>query len=117
MGDASVVRLRDLAFRQDGSQWIVGRPDGDAFVAVPYEGVRAIGLLSAGATVEETERRLRAETGADLDVRGFVRALGELGFLEEPGGPAAPPRRRPFRGCAPARAVSCTGWSTCWSPA
>ncbi|MBB2749066.1 UNVERIFIED_ORG: hypothetical protein FHR35_008978 [Microbispora rosea subsp. rosea] len=90
MGEASVVRLRDLAFRQDGSQWIVGRPDGDAFVAVPYEGMRAIRLLSAGATVEETERRLRAETGADLDVHGFVRALGELGFLDEPGGTAAP---------------------------
>ncbi|MEU6424815.1 hypothetical protein ABZ860_02880 [Microbispora sp. NPDC046973] len=95
MGDPALVRLRDLAFRQDGAQWIVGRPDGDAFVAVPYEGMRAIRLLSAGATVEETERRLRAETGADLDVRGFVRALGELGFLEEPGGPAAAPAAPP----------------------
>ncbi len=45
-----MVRLRDLAFRQDGSQWIVGRPDGDAFVAVPYEGMRAIRLLSAGGS-------------------------------------------------------------------
>ncbi|WP_211590409.1 hypothetical protein [Microbispora sp. H11081] len=101
MAEATVVRLRELAFRQDGSQWIVGRPDGDEFVAVPYEGMRAIELLSAGATVEEAERRLRAETGADLDVGDFVRALGELGFLNEPGGTAAPagpptlPRLRP----------------------
>lgn len=91
-----MVRLRELAVRQDGSQWIVGRPDGDEFAAVPYEGMRAIELLSAGATIEETERRLRAETGADLDVGDFVRALGALGFLEEPGAPAAPARPPTF---------------------
>ncbi|GAB3145489.1 hypothetical protein [Microbispora hainanensis] len=90
------VRLRDLAFRRDGDQWIVGRPGGEDFVAVPYEGMRAIRLLSAGATVEETERRLHAETGVHLDVRGFVRVLGELGFLDEPGGPVALPRRPTF---------------------
>ncbi|WP_169981140.1 hypothetical protein [Microbispora sp. H10836] len=101
MGEATVVRLRELAFRRDGSQWIVGRPDGDEFVAVPYEGMRAIELLSAGVTVEETERRLRAETGVNLDVGDFVRALGTLGFVEKPGAPAASagpptfPRLRP----------------------
>ncbi|MBX6383055.1 MAG: hypothetical protein IRZ07_08775 [Microbispora sp.] len=90
-GEATTeVRLRDLAFRRDGSQWIVGRPDGDEFIAVPYEGMRAIRLLSAGVTIEETERRLRAETGVHLDVRDFVRVLGELGFLDEPGSPATP---------------------------
>ncbi|KAA9376420.1 hypothetical protein F5972_23685 [Microbispora cellulosiformans] len=94
--DGTRVRLRDLAFRRDGSQWIVGRPDGQEFAAVPYEGMRAIRLLMEGATVEETERRLRGETGADLDVRDFVRALGELGFLEEPGGPATPPEPPTF---------------------
>ncbi|RGA04119.1 hypothetical protein DI270_015500 [Microbispora triticiradicis] len=94
--DGTRVRLRDLAFRRDGSQWIVGRPDGQEFAAVPYEGMRAIRLLMEGATIEEAERRLRGETGADLDVRDFVRALGELGFLDEPGRPAAPPEPPTF---------------------
>ncbi|MFC4586282.1 hypothetical protein [Sphaerisporangium corydalis] len=91
------VRLRDLGFRQDGPEWIVGRVDGEEFVSVPNEGMRAIRLLQDGATVEEAERRMRAETGADLDVHDFVRTLGELGLVDTVGGRALPgrPQRTP----------------------
>ncbi|MFC0865353.1 hypothetical protein ACFHYQ_23965 [Sphaerimonospora cavernae] len=93
----TTVRLRELGFRQDGQEWIVGRVDGDEFVAVPYEGMRAIRLLLEGATVEEAERRLHAETGAEFDIHDFVRTLGELGMVDTAGGRPVPggPARAP----------------------
>ncbi|TDC63473.1 hypothetical protein E1283_32330 [Streptomyces hainanensis] len=70
-----------LGFRADGAEWIVGRRDAGSYVAVPDAGVRAIRALESGATVRDTRARIRAETGQDLDVAGFVRTLAGLGMV------------------------------------
>ncbi|MEU4539236.1 hypothetical protein AB0G15_30715 [Streptosporangium sp. NPDC023825] len=74
---ATRVRLHDLGSRRDGEEWIVGRVDTGDFAAVPDEGMRVIRLLREGATVREIELRL----GAGPDVRGFVRALLDMGLV------------------------------------
>jgi hypothetical protein len=91
------VRLRALAVREDrGGEWIVGRMASRTFVAMPAEGVRALALLRDGAPVGEAARVLRAETGEDFDVAGFVTDLSALGFVARLGErelpEAAPPR-------------------------
>jgi putative peptide zinc metalloprotease protein len=78
---ATRVRLHPLATRPDGEETIVGRTDTGEFVALPAVGARALDLLAAGATVEETARALRDETGEDVDVADFVAQLLPLGFV------------------------------------
>lgn len=93
----SRVRLHELALRQDGDEWIVGRMATGTFVAVPPVGARAIGLLAQGLDLAETAARLRAETGEDVDVAGFADGLAEWGFVAEADGRPvpSPPLRRP----------------------
>jgi hypothetical protein len=90
------VRLHDLACRPDGEEWIVGRMDTGRFVALPVVGKRALDLLGEGLTAAEVSRRLRTETGDDIDVPDFVEALVGLGFVAEVDGrevPSPPPPR------------------------
>ncbi|MBY8871438.1 hypothetical protein K7640_06215 [Micromonospora sp. PLK6-60] len=76
------VRLHPLHLRAEGDSWIVGRVETGEFIAVPPVGRRAVTLLADG-TVDEVRARLRAETGADVDVAAFVASLVDLGFVAE----------------------------------
>ncbi|MEV0158406.1 hypothetical protein AB0H57_32675 [Micromonospora sp. NPDC050686] len=76
------VRLHPLHLRAEGESWIVGRVETGEFIAVPPVGQRAVTLLADG-TVDEVRARLRAETGADVDVAAFVASLVDLGFVAE----------------------------------
>jgi putative peptide zinc metalloprotease protein len=84
------VIFRELSMRQEGDSWVVGRPDTGDFVLVPEIAHRAITLLSATCTVEETTLRLRVETGRDIAVADFVASLDELGFVAVIDGNARP---------------------------
>lgn len=83
MPDDGVTRVEfhPLGCREDADEWIVGRPDTGDFLAIPQEGMLAIRLLRSGSTVPETRSRIRARTGRDMDVAGFVRALGAAGMV------------------------------------
>ncbi|MFC6084605.1 hypothetical protein [Sphaerisporangium aureirubrum] len=98
------MRLRGLAWRRDGDEWIVGRMDVGAFVALPEVGKRVVELLEDGMSAGEARAVLLGETGQDVDVAGFVEDLIALDFVAEAGGrdlasAAAPratfPRLRP----------------------
>ncbi|GAA3799022.1 hypothetical protein GCM10022226_18020 [Sphaerisporangium flaviroseum] len=75
------VRLHALGVREDRGEWIVGRPDTGVCVAVPYEGMRAVQLLQEGMTILAAQQRLRAETGANLDVGDFVAGMAAVGLV------------------------------------
>jgi putative peptide zinc metalloprotease protein len=77
------VRLHPLRCRTDGESVIVGRVETGDFISVPPVGNRTVELLAGGATVDEVRTRLRAETGSDVNVAGFVSSLTELGFVAE----------------------------------
>ncbi|WP_049564770.1 hypothetical protein [Nonomuraea sp. SBT364] len=78
--DAS-VRLHQLAVRQEGDEWIVGRVDTGVFVALPEVGVRVIEMLTDGMSVEGVAEALEARHGEPVDVSGFVGSLKRLGFV------------------------------------
>jgi hypothetical protein len=74
---------------------VVGRADTGDFVSLPGLGATIIHELSGGARVGEVERSLSAR-GVAIDVAGFVRQLGEFGFVRAVDGipdPDAPPVR------------------------
>ncbi|WP_416983986.1 hypothetical protein [Streptomyces sp. T028] len=104
VGPDTRFRLHALTWREDGAEWIVGRRETRTFVAMPEAGIRAIRLLQQGLSVAGCEERLLAETGDEVDVADFVRALIGLGFVAETEGrpvcsdpvpPATLPRLRP----------------------
>lgn len=86
---AQVVFHR-LDRRADGDEWIVGRVDIGAFIAVPREGMRAIELLESGLTIEETQHRLRLASGRALNIGSFVHALARLGLVASIAGRGVP---------------------------
>ncbi|MEV7971098.1 hypothetical protein AB0O34_34665 [Sphaerisporangium sp. NPDC088356] len=106
----TAVRLHALGVREDRGEWIVGRPDTGVCVAVPYEGVRAIRLLQEGMTVPVVQRRLRTETGANLDVADFVAGMAAVGLVASIGDRVldTPPAPRPSLPWLPARLVRWT---------
>ncbi|WP_424530813.1 hypothetical protein ACOZ38_13530 [Sphaerisporangium viridialbum] len=106
----TAVRLHALGVREDRGEWIVGRADTGVCVAVPYEGVRAIQLLQEGMTVRVVQRRLRTETGANLDVGDFVAGMAAVGLVASIGDRVldAPPVPRPSLPWLPARLVRWT---------
>ncbi|MEV0172201.1 site-2 protease family protein [Streptomyces sp. NPDC050803] len=97
VGPASRVQLHGLTWREDGAEWIVGRPESRTFVAMPEAGITAIRLLDQGLSVAEAEKRLLAETGEELDLAEFVHDLMDLGFVARAegrpveSGPVRPP--------------------------
>ncbi|MEV6104679.1 hypothetical protein AB0M28_08170 [Streptomyces sp. NPDC051940] len=80
-GPSTRVEFHELAIREDGADWIVGRRANRTFVALPAEGIRVIELLRGGGTVGSAAARLRSEAGADFDVPDYLRSLTELGFV------------------------------------
>jgi putative peptide zinc metalloprotease protein len=81
VADGSRIRLRPLAERRDGDDWVIGRPETGDFIAVPDVAHRVLALLREGHAVDHVAARLRAETGKSFAVRSFVAALDDLGFV------------------------------------
>lgn len=75
------VDLHELAVRQEGDEYIVGRIAGGDFVALPEVGARVIELLQAGCRVGEAEAAVSRGDEPDLDVEEFVLQLVDLGFV------------------------------------
>lgn len=80
-----VLRTRAEA---DGTV-VVGRADTGDFVALPALGALIIRELDSGAHIAEVEEHLSAQ-GTEIDVAGFVRQLGEFGFVRAVDGVASP---------------------------
>lgn len=100
----SRIRLRELASRRDGEDWIVGRPATGEFVSLPAEAITFLDALRAGGTVAEAKRRADLTHGEDIDALDFVGVLMDLGFVaavdgqpvvEEPPRPPSLPWLRP----------------------
>ncbi|MEU3553556.1 hypothetical protein [Streptomyces fragilis] len=79
--DVTVV-LRELRFRHDDGEWIVGCPDGGRVVAIPEVGMEALRLLAAGNGVRRTQRLVLGSTGRSVDVSAFVRGLADAGLVK-----------------------------------
>jgi putative peptide zinc metalloprotease protein len=97
---STTVELHDLAARRDRDEWIVGRLETGEFIAVPEQGHRVLSLLGEGLAVGQVRVQVRAETGTDLDVAGFVVAVADLGFVAAADGQSLPqpPLPRPTLG-------------------
>jgi len=80
-GDDSRIQLHDLASRQDGQEWIVGRAATGEFVCLPAEAMTFLGVLRAGGTVAAAKRRTDLAHDADVDALDFVSDLIGLGFV------------------------------------
>ncbi|MEU9447761.1 hypothetical protein [Streptomyces sp. NPDC048277] len=89
------VLLHELGVRRDRDEWIVGRMATRTFVALPAAGARAVELLGEGRSVARTAEILRDETGEELDIADFVRALAALGFVARIGDRPVPDTEPP----------------------
>ena len=88
----SRVELRELHISSEGDEFLVGDVARGEFVAVPAIAVTVIAALRAGHTLAETEDRVRAETGEQVDVADFAATLIDLGFVARiDGAPVAGP--------------------------
>lgn len=79
--DSTRIRLHDLRMRPDGEQWYVGRMETGTFVALPAIAVEALHLLGEDFPAGDVAARLHQAHGRDINVRGFVESLLELGFV------------------------------------
>lgn len=116
----SRVRLFPLAMREEQGSWIVGRPDTGSFINVPPLAHRALTLLGEGRTVGEVADGLRAESGEDVDVDGFVTALVDLAYVSEIDGRAlavTPPAPQTFAWLRPAHVRWLLHPATAWAAA
>jgi putative peptide zinc metalloprotease protein len=77
----SRIQLHELASRQDGQEWIVGRAATGEFVCLPAEAMTFLGVLRAGGTVAAAKRRTDLAHDADVDALDFVSDLIGLGFV------------------------------------
>jgi putative peptide zinc metalloprotease protein len=99
---------------EDGSHE-VGRPDTGVFVALPTEGVALLRWLTAGLSVDEAARRFVERFGVPTDVGGlvdglagcgFVRAVGDRSYQDDPGPVAGGSRGVFLLGNVPQRSVA-----------
>jgi len=109
IGYRSRIRLRELASRPDGADWIVGRPATGEFVSLPVVAITILDALRDGDTVAGAKRRADLTHTQDVDALDFVGTLLELGFVAEVDGepvPEEPPRPPSLRRLRPAH----VGW-------
>ncbi|RPK69962.1 hypothetical protein EES45_36190 [Streptomyces sp. ADI97-07] len=77
------VRLRPLTLVEDTTdQVLVGDPETATFITVPPAGAVVIRALQRGASMKEAALEAEASAGEPVDVRTFVEALHELGFVK-----------------------------------
>lgn len=85
------VPLHPLVYLPDGDEVTVGRPDADAYGIFPADGAELVRQLERGATVRQAADWYLAEYGEPVDIGDLLEALDELGFIQAPGEPGAPP--------------------------
>ncbi|MFK0258181.1 hypothetical protein [Streptomyces sp. NPDC090445] len=79
------IVLPVLEMRPHGHEWLVGRQDTGAAIALPPEGLDALLLLAAGCPPDEARSALRHTAGRDLDVQAFAEGLGAAGLADTVG--------------------------------
>ena len=77
----SCISLHDLVSRNDGEEWIVGRPDTGEFVGLPVEAITFLGVLRDGGTVADAKQRTDLAHDENIDALDFVSDLVGLGFV------------------------------------
>jgi len=75
------VQFYPLLKRQEGDEVMVGRPEINAFIYLPPEGVALIELLEQGKTIEETQAAFAERYGEVPDVADLITGLNECGFV------------------------------------
>ncbi|MFC7545259.1 hypothetical protein [Plantactinospora sp. GCM10030261] len=109
----ATVRL--LSVTSADGEFVIGRGDLGAYIAVPEPGAILITALQEGCSLTEATARASAVAGEDVDGADFLDALVASGLLDEPGAasdseaaePGAKPRGRQIRwieGVSPATA-------------
>src|SRR5260370_4386461 len=79
----SRVKLYPYLCRQEGEEYIVGRPELSAFASVPPIGVEAMKLLEQGLSVGEVAATLQEDDDVPSDIADFVQTLMEYGLVAE----------------------------------
>lgn len=82
LNDGTMVALHPLEIRPDGEQFIVGRIDLGEFVALPEIGVQVIEQFRQGFAFGQVQQRMNQLCGGEVDVKGFVESLVDLGFVQ-----------------------------------
>lgn len=75
------VRFHPLLKRQEGEEYLVGRPETNSFLYLPPEGVALIELLEQGLTAGEAAAAFQERYGERVDVAEFLEGLAEAGFI------------------------------------
>jgi hypothetical protein len=85
------LAIHQLVYLADGDEVTIGRPDIDSYAIFPEDGAELVRRLAAGASPEEAGRWYEDRYGERVDLDHVLAALGELGFLADPGGPGTDP--------------------------
>lgn len=75
------VQFYPLLKRQEGDEVMVGRPEINAFIYLPPEGVALIELLEQGKSFAETQAAFAERYGEVPDVADLIAGLNEVGFV------------------------------------
>jgi putative peptide zinc metalloprotease protein len=86
------TRATLLTVSFDGEEYVLGRPDLGAYVAVPEPGAVFVTSLQEGLSLPEATARASAVAGEPVDGEDFLGELAGAGLLDEPAA-AAPGRR------------------------
>jgi putative peptide zinc metalloprotease protein len=78
---AARVQFFPLLKRQEGDEFMVGRPEINSFIYLPPEGVALIEFLEQGMTLEETQTAYNERYGEVPDVADLVDGLNQVGFV------------------------------------
>ena len=76
------VQFFPLLKRQEGEEYMVGRPEINAFIFLPAEGVALIELLEQGKTLAEAAQAFHERFGETPDVVEFVETLAAEQFVQ-----------------------------------
>ncbi|MEU9835109.1 collagen-like protein [Streptosporangium sp. NPDC048047] len=79
--------LHPLVYLEDGEEVTVGRPDTDSYAIFPVDGAELLRRLQEGLPPRAAAAWYAEHYHEDPDIDDLVAALGELGFIREPGEP------------------------------
>lgn len=101
---SSRLELFPLRTSREADQYIVGRPEIGAYVAMSEVGFAVVEMLGASRTVEDVQAGLMARFGGEeVRLRSFLETLVAAGFVKSIDGRAVPELRRRQR-------YHLTGW-------
>jgi hypothetical protein len=75
------IQLHALAFLDAGEEVTVGRPDVDSYCVLPADGAALLRQLEAGVTPRRAAEWYADTYGETVDMREFLAAMDELGFV------------------------------------